>query len=152
MQTVDAEFTVPIVNDTTSDQSYGPATAYVNVDSFITAYSSGNYSIKNLKKATIESCLLTISNPDTDNNFANVQSCEIDFNSDVNTQIIHPATITNNPDVYADSLNVPVDNSMDVTSYMNAKQFNYTLKAKLRRPTTKVLNCAVHIKLNIEVQ
>lgn len=152
MQTVDAEFTLPIITDTTNSQSYGPTSTHVNVDSFITSYSSGNYTIKNLKKATIQSCLITINNPDSSNNFANVQSCEVDLNSDIITQMIHPATITNNPDIYADTLNVPVDNSIDLTSYMNSKQFNYTVKAKLRRATTKALTCTIHLKLNIEVQ
>jgi hypothetical protein len=152
MQTVDAQFTLPIVTDTTNTNSYGPATATVNVDSFITAYSSNNYNIKNLKSANIESCNITISNPDDKNNFANIQSCEVDLNSDVNKTIIHPATITNNPDTYSASLDVPVDNTIDLTSYMNAKQFNYTIKAKLRRATTKELTCTIHIKMHIEMQ
>ena len=152
MQTVDAQFTLPIITDVTNTQSYGPTSSYVNVDSFITAYSSGNYTIKNVKSAHMQSCTISIDSPDNKNNFANLESCEVDLNSDVNTTVIHPATITNNPDVFAGTINIPVDSTIDMKGYLNSKQFNYTIKAKMRRATTKSLNCTIHIKMNIEVQ
>ena len=152
MQTIDAQFTLPIVTDTTQQQAYGPTSSKINVDSFITAYSSGNYTIKNVKSAHIESCSITITNPDDKNNFANIQSCQVDLNSDAIQTMIHPASISNNPDQYAASIDVPVDNTIELKDYLNSKQFNYTVRAKMRRATTKEMTCTIQIKVHIEVQ
>ena len=152
LQTIDGQFTVPIITDTTQSQNAGTTTVYINVDSFIRASTGNNLGVNNISSVKVQSCSITAQNADSHNNFANFQSCDFSFSSDVNSSVIHPATITNNQDTYAASINLPVDNNLELKSYLTGHQFSYFIKAKMRRPTTKQINCTVHVQMNITVQ
>jgi hypothetical protein len=155
---IDAVVNVPAVKDTLLHGNMGTSTFTFNLDSMIKSKTGGAFSASSISKVTLNKCVLTIQNPDQANNFANFQLCDVFFNSDKNPTTAHMGTIPNNPDVYAESLNVPVDNTIDLKSYLYSPTssstnttFNYIYGGKLRRPTTKALTMNVHIEYTIHV-
>ncbi len=154
----DVTASVPIVPDTTLHSSMSSGTFTYNLDSMIKAETKNAFNITNIGKVTLKSCTVTIMNPDSANNFANFQQCNLSFYSNKNATPANIASISNNPDVYATVLNIPVDNTVDLKSYLysststTATTVNYVWGGKLRRATTKSLTIMVHVEYTIHVQ
>lgn len=149
METTTVEMVIPPVDTTVAFT--GAATNYYNVDSFIKASTANVLGINNITSAKIASCQITIDNPSTANNFANFKSCSASFHTNAKTDP-YTVSVANNPDVYATSLNLPVDTSADIRTYFNGNQFSYSLNGALRRATTDSLRCKMVVKFRMRVQ
>lgn len=142
-----AEFTILPTNSTTSFSK--SETFYMNLDSLIKA-NNAELAVNYLKTLTINSIEMTVLNPDTANNFANISSCTVSVSSNVNTTPIQIGSLASNPDVYTATLSIPVNQSVDIKEYAKtASTFNYTITGNLRRPVTKDVKCK--IKVNYKV-
>ena len=63
-------------------------------------------------------------------------------------------SVAGNPDVYAATLSVPINNTSNLASYVSSSgqtTFTYSLYAKARRATTKELNVSAHVAFHIHV-
>ena len=151
-QAVDVSFNVPIVTDTANFTSVGSGSFTYNIDSLIKAQTLNQLGLANIDQFTLTSCTMTIQNPDASNNFANFESAGGSLSTSANTTPITMGTITT-PDTYSATLNVPVTtaNLKAYVSPSGTTMFTYSVQAKARRATTKVLNVTVHVEYNIHV-
>jgi hypothetical protein len=149
----DVTITVPAVNDVQQHNEFGTGTFTYNIDSFIKAKTINKFGLSDISKLTLNKCQLTIINPDSANNFANFEQCNAVFSTTQNLVLAQIANITNNPDTYAGTLDIPVDKTIDLKSYFGTgtNTIDYAVGGKLRRPTTKELTIKVHIGYNIHV-
>jgi hypothetical protein len=152
----DVTITVPIVPDTLSHSNVGGGSFKYNLDSMIKAQTGSNtLGVSNISKVTLNSCQLTILNPDQSNNFANFESCYLNVSTSNNSTPVEAASITNNPDQYAETLSLPVSNNIDLKSYLssgnNTVTVSYSLGGKLRRATNKMVNINIHASYTIHV-
>jgi len=154
MQTASYSFTIPITSDTSKVNSLGNVSLSYNIDSFIKASTSNVLGLSNITSAKVNSVVFTLQNPDTANNFANIQNATVTFTSNASNTPYTLGGISNNPDVYAYTLNLQVDSTQNLISYISptTNQFNYSISAKLRRPTTDTLNCTVTVQFSVHVQ
>jgi hypothetical protein len=129
--------------------SVGPMTTNYNVDSFVRASTAGQLGAANISSVKLTSCVITINNPSIANNFGNFESCSASFYSNTDTNP-YTVNIANNPNSYATTLNLPVDQT-ELASYIG-NQFTYSLAGKLRRPTTTTLHCTVTFTYSVNVQ
>jgi len=150
MQTGSINIIVPATNYTTGTATFGPTTAYYNVDSFIKAQTGTLLGIDNVTSVKVVSVTLTINDATTANNLANLQSCFAEFSSDKDTNPFQ-VNLPNIPDVTASTISIPVDTSAELKSYIGTT-FTYSLSAKLRRPTTADMHCTIQYAFNVEVQ
>lgn len=144
----DIEFTIPQITAT------GPATlaskdVYLNVDSIIKANNS-KLSTSYIRSVYIKSCVVTMVDGDANNNFSALESCKVDFSSNVNTNLYSLAEITGNPDVEAYTLEIPVNSSVNLKDYFNATTFSYFLSGNARKTTSKDIMCKATIRYTLE--
>ena len=151
LQTVDVVLHVPPVADTLDHTAFATAAVAFNVDSFIKANTGNTLSASNISSAKVVKCQLAIQNPTTDDNFADFSKFDFAFSSDNVTAGTVIATVTDNPDSYADTYTMPVDSTKELSGYLHGTQFIYTLGGKLRRSTTDTVNVLVHLQLNVKV-
>jgi hypothetical protein len=70
--------------------------------------------------------------------------------SNVKTDYLGIATLATNPDAAAQTLDLPVNTSLDLKNYfLSANQFTYRITGKARKTTSKELNCKVLVKYTI---
>ena len=151
MQTASMDLVIPPYTDTNISVT-GSQTNYYNIDSFIKARTGGMMGLANITRAKLESCVLVLNNSTQAENFANFRSCIGTFYTNSNTTP-YVVNIASNPDVFADTLTLPVDTSADLTTYVNnGTQFTYSLGGRLRRATHDTLHCTATFKFNLHVQ
>lgn len=149
-----ADFQIPVTTDTASDSIIGNASFSYNIDSEIKAVTANAFGESNIQSVKLTSVVLTLSDADSADNFANFSNLSSTFYTSVNTTPFTISNIPNNPDTYSDSLNVPLANpDQDLKPYFGSSMtFNYQVIGKLRRATTKVLNCHAAITYSIAVK
>ena len=151
LQTASVDISIPPITDTSASSIIGTIVSVYNFDSFIKANTGNLLGVSNISSAKMVSCNLSLQNPDTVNNFADIQNATVIFLTNANTTPLNVATITNNPDTYASSLDLPVDATTDMSSYLHGNQLNYSINGKMRRHTTDTLICRVQLRLNVHV-
>ncbi len=149
MQTGTATITFPASGSTTGQINFGTTTVGYNVDSFIMASTANQLNSSNISSVKIVGMKLTLTNPNIENNFANLQSVNAAFTSNSN-QTPYIVSLGNIPDTYTTTIDLPVD-STELKSYLGS-QFTYTINAVLRRATTIPLNCTVSYQFSVVVQ
>lgn len=148
LDNADGEFTIPAIV-AVGEQSLGTDDIYMNLDSIIKAQNS-KVGSSNIKEVKITSCQLSLTNGDSKNNFSALESCTLEIKSNVKTDFIKMAGVSNNPDVEAQTLNLPVESSLDLKNYfLSANQFTYRISGKSRKKTDKELKCKVLVKYTI---
>jgi len=151
-----ADIQILATSDTTAQDTVGQVSFSYNIDSMIKAQTAGVLGYSNIQSVTITNITLTLNNADSSDNFANFTYVSAEFNTNASSSnsIYDIANIQNNPDTYSDSLNLPLLNpNQDLKQYFTSPlQFTYQIIAKLRRATTKTLNCHVAITYNISVK
>ena len=148
LKSADIEFTIPQITAT------GPATiankdVYLNVDSIIKANNS-KLNASNIRSVNIKSCTITMLDGDASNNFSALNACKVDFSSNVNTNFYTLAEITNNPDVEAYTLEIPVNATVNFKDYFNATTFSYKVSGDARKTTSKDIHCKATIEYDLE--
>lgn len=121
---------------------------YFNVDSAIKS-KAASFGVNNIKSAKLTSCQLTLLNATENNNIAAIQSCKAQLSAGGSQ--IALAEILNNPDSYATTLSLPVDNTVDLAAYLKATTFSYSLRGTLRRPITQQLDCKLTLTYKLEL-
>lgn len=148
LDNADGEFTIPIIISV-GEQSLGTDDIYMNLDSIIKAQNS-QVGAANIKEVKLKSCELSLSNGDSKNNFSALESCTLDIKSNVKTEYVRMAGTTSNPDAESQTLNLPVESSLDLKEYfLSANQFSYRISGKARKTTDKELRCKVLVKYTI---
>ena len=150
MQTDSVNVTIPVTTGVNGEITVGPSTTSYNVDSFIHSQTGNQLGISNITSVKIAAVTFTLTNPDSLNNFQDFESISASLYSNTNSTP-YTINIPSNPDVYAATLSPQVDSTVELKSYIGT-QFNYTLTGKLRRSTTKPLNCTITFKFNVAVQ
>jgi len=143
---------IPITTNTTSQASMATNSISYNIDSMIKAQTGGVVSYSSIKSVKITKMVLTLSDADAANNFANFEYAAGTFNTDATTAGPYTvASISNNPDVTSSTLDLPItDKDKDVKQYFKSNVvFTYAVIGKLRRATTKELHCHVDVTYTI---
>ena len=150
LHTGSVNIVIPASGVTAGTSTFGPTTVSYNVDSFIQAQTGTLLGVKNISSAKLASVTLTINDATPANNLANLQSVYAQFSSNTYpTPFV--VSVPNIPDVYASSINIPVDTSAELKSYLG-NQFIYSLTGQLRRATTQDMHCTVEYAFNIVVK
>lgn len=147
-QTVTADFTIapqPAGTQTLASFQFG-----INLDSVIKVQNS-SLGLGNIKSAKIKSITLTLTNATQADNFAVVSACEAGLTSNNNTTYKAFATLTNNPDAFATTLDIPVNPDVDLKDYFNATAFYYQVSGTTRRATSTTLQGKATVKFDISV-
>lgn len=147
-QTVTADFTIapqPVGTQTLASFQFG-----INLDSLIKIQNS-SLGLGNIKSAKIKSITLTLTNATQTDNFAVVSACEAGLYSSSNSTYKAFASLTSNPDTYSTTLDIPVNQDLDLKDYFNATAFYYTVSATTRRATTTTLQGKATVKFDVAV-
>jgi hypothetical protein len=151
MQTETVNVTIPVTTDTSGTITIGPTVTNFNVDSFVKAQTGNQLGAANINSVKLNSVIFSLNNAGLNaNNFSAFQSIAASFTSNTNSTP-YAITIANNPDVYATVLNVPVDTTVELKSYIG-NTFNYTVTGKLRHPTTIPLQCTISVTFSVNVK
>lgn len=142
-----------VIPPTPADSGYASGTASntINIDSVIKANTSNTLGVSNVTSLKLTSATMLIQNPDSADNFQNFSSCTASFYTNSNTTP-YQVTIANNPNVYESTLNLPIDSTVELKSYINGNQFTYSAGGNLRTSTTKSLTCTISFTFDIHVQ
>ncbi len=142
---------IPPASNTSSETTIGAGANNINVDSFVKAHTAGLLGAANILSVKLTSCTMTLENGNTNNSFANLQSCSASFAS--NTEVSpYKTSLVSNPDVFSTSISLPVDTAAELKNYLLGNQYNYTLGGKLRRATTDTLKCTINFHYRLRVQ
>jgi len=141
------DFTIPVI-DKTGQMDLAAFDVYVNVDSIIQA---NNLSVtaNNIQSVKITSCDIVMNDGDAQNNFAVLQSGKAELASNTKTDMLTVAELTDNPDVQAYTLSLPVNSNVNLKDYFNATTFSYKLSGFARRTTSKEIHCTATIHYNL---
>jgi hypothetical protein len=142
-------FSIPIITDVTRQVKAGEVVQQYNIDSIIKAETNGTFGIDDIDRIIVEEVKVKVNNPDNDNNLANFEDGMVTLSSSMNPT---PLTLATGPiaDVYADEKVLPAVSGTDIKGYLKSNMLTYTYNAKLRRPTTKALDCTLNVKFRIE--
>jgi hypothetical protein len=147
------DLTLPATSDTTGNSQVGDVVVNYNLDSMINAQSSGLANFSSVDKITLSSLTVEFTNPDNANNSANFQTWIASFATNINSDPYGLAYVENNADQYNSSLNMSIyDANKDLKPYFSsngATDISYFLGAKLRRATTKDLQCHLTVKYHV---
>jgi hypothetical protein len=146
LQTANVQFSIAPVNAGT-----GQLTMFqfgVNIDSVLKKENS-SIGIGNIKKVKVKSITLTLSNATQADNFGSFSACEAGLASNTKPDYATFAALTSNPDTYATTLSIPV-NDVDLKDYFGSTVLYYRLTGTARRATTTTLNGTATIKFDIE--
>jgi len=154
MNGASADFVIPPYSDTSAQQTLATQSFSYNADSAIKSVSGGLLSMSIVSSIKVKSITLTLSDATTASNFANFSYAGVTFNTNASSSstLYTLADISNNPDVYSNSLTLNVPSStQNLKSYFsNNVTITYSAIAKLRRATTDSLHC--HANITYEVQ
>ncbi len=122
-----------------------------NLDSCIKANTGGSLSISNISGFKISSCVLTVTNPDSANNFQDFQSMNVGFTSSAVTTTYNLGCTQ--PDTYSETMTLaPLDTTADMSSYLQGSNFNYSVKGQMRHGTTDSMKCNAVFTFSIHVK
>jgi hypothetical protein len=143
------------LSDTLQHDLLGTGTFTYNVDSIIKANTKNKLGLSNVENLQVIACTITIQNPDTADNFANFQASQVSFYTNSNSTPVTIGTVTNNPDMYAPALSVPLNNNPNLKNYISPvgpTTFTYSIGGKARRTTNIALNVLLHVEYHISVK
>ncbi len=158
VRTVNIDMLIPPVSDTSGLLTLGSGCINYDVDSFLKndqMYLGNSYELKQLTKASVTSCFITIANATPSSSFANLSSCSAEVYTDVNPipQIVSESGI---PDLYNSELVFTTIPGDDLKQYFrndlaNVKTFCYGIKGKLRKPITDTLKCRITLVVDLHL-
>ncbi|MBS1584542.1 MAG: hypothetical protein JSS82_03165 [Bacteroidetes bacterium] len=148
MQSSTVDFTIPVITST-NDTSFVAFNSHLDIDSIIRANSQ--FSANNIKSAKLESVTVSFENGDEVNNFGALQNYKVLFASNNKPDMITVAQNDNNPDDHSSEISLPVVTGQELKDYFKATEFSYIIQGRMRRATTKELNCHAVIKYKVKV-
>lgn len=121
-----------------------------DADKAIKENTENKLNINNVKSAKLKKCVLTITDANNDNNWANFESGKLHFH--VNNSSPEVVIDITNPDVYSDKLEIPADKfPADMTPYIKGTKAYWKLEGKARRTTTKELTLKAEMEYDVAV-
>jgi hypothetical protein len=133
----------------------GSTTVNVDIDSIIKSKTANTYGINNVDEFKLKSCELTIlTGSSTANNFANFKSAKASITTNANLTPSLVGEVTNNPNVFATSLTLPVNTTTNYKNYLPSSgpvTIMYDMKGALRAPVTAPMTVKVVAKYSIHV-
>ncbi|MCU7550543.1 hypothetical protein OCK74_15600 [Chitinophagaceae bacterium LB-8] len=144
----DYEFTIPIIANT-NEATLSTTTVNFNVDSAIKANTKGFFGVGILKQINPEEVTLNLLNANDLNNLANFESFKVQVTTPSNSTPTVIASMTN-PDTYAATTKLTVDNSKDLLDLLKASSITYKVIGKARRITTQPLKAQLIVKLKFK--
>lgn len=142
------DFTIPVQSTIGTKGDVGSVVQNYNLDSLISAETGGAFGLDDIKSVELKTIEVVILNPDATNNLANFEEGWCVFSSDQNMTPIGIATGLI-PDTYADSYVMTPVPGINLKDYMTGKVYTYVMQSKLRRATTKALNCKLKVAFQI---
>lgn len=146
----DIDFTIPIISQTSSTTTISDVDVVMNIDSIIKA-NNVKLSSKNIKSVKLKSCTFNMIDGDANNNFSALESVSVKIKSSNKTDYTTLVDITNNPNVEAYSLTVPINTTIDLKDYFDATSFSYSIGGVARKTTTKEIKCKATLKYSLSV-
>lgn len=144
-----AEFIIPATG--TGDGSVSSANVYLNLDSLINA-SSNKVNSSNIKEVRLTSCQLTLIAPPSNQSFGDFSAAGLQMWSNKNSTPVTMAQVTNNPDVQANTITLPLNSNVDLKNYfVSANTFSFKLNWTARRALSQEMRCRVLLKYNLVV-
>lgn len=131
---------VPPSTATGSYTSIGTASIVWNLDSIIKAQTRGAMGLKDIDEFKFHSCKLTILNAEADNNFDAFSDVRLYFSTTANSSQTLLGEVNNNPDSYADTLNIPINNTTNMKAYIPTSglvTINFDLGGQMRKTRSK---------------
>ena len=136
----------------TSEGTIGSKVQSFNLDSAVKAKTNGEFGAGDVTSVKMKQIVMTIANPDEQNNFSNFESARFTFASNAGA---------NTPEVQVASFTFPTTNTSTVTytapengaelrAYLNGNQLTYNVYGKLRRYTTKALTVSVKVTMKVK--
>lgn len=147
-QSADIDFSIPVTP--AGEQNLAEANVTLNIDSVIKAYNS-SVGVNNIKSAKVIALTLEVLDADSANNLALVEAAKVILSSDTKPTPVTIGELTNNPDEYKTSIDIPLNGDVDLAEYLRSNNYTYTLWAKTRRGTTKEVHCKAVVKYDIVV-
>lgn len=149
MSSTNVAFTIPVISQT-GNVTIGQQSVAVNIDSIIHA-NNAELSVSNIKSVKLTSCTITMTDGDAANNFSALQSCSATLSSNSKPTPVELANLSNNPDVEAYTLELPVNTTEDLKDYFTGSSFTYSLSGSARKTTSKPINCTATINYTLNV-
>jgi hypothetical protein len=154
-----SEFTIPVISNTNSGQLAGAFEASVNVEEEMHKV-TGEFGINNITDLRITALKLElVDTPITEeNNLGNLEGIQAEISG--GGKKVTLTRVTDNPSSRTGSVMLPVSASggvfdgipnTDLKDILNASPFNYDIRVKLRKPTTKELKARVTASYTVTV-
>jgi len=134
-----------------SNGDYDSITSFyykMNMDSFVKSYNS-DFDTSSIRSVKLNSCVITIKDADTMNNFSNFHTTNIGLTSGTNRNLYRIAAFTDIVDTNAYFVNIPKSYNPNLAVYYKSDSVRYRFYGNLRRPTTKEINATANITLDI---
>jgi hypothetical protein len=144
----DVQFTIPVIA-TTNEATIGTSNVNFNVDSTIKANTGGVFGVDILKQVNPEEVTLSLLDPNQLNNLANFESLKVQVSTSSNSNPIVIASMAN-PDTYAATVNLTVDNSKQLIDVLKSSSVRYEVIGKARRITTQPIRAQLIVKLKFK--
>jgi len=141
-------FTINEITTINTQFDLGLLSQRVNLDSLIKDQTGNAFGLDDIKSINLEEVVITILNPDPANNVANFEQGNLIFATNTSPSPVIVASGLN-PDVYAESWNMPVDKTINLADHLKGTQLLYVLSGRARRVTTKKLNCQMVVKFKV---
>lgn len=143
----DIQFTIPVV--TTTETTIGTSNVNFNIDSIIKANTGGVFGVDVLKQVNPEEVTLNLLDPTDANNLANFENLKVQVTTSSNGSPIVIASMAN-PDTYASTVNLTVDNSKQLIDILKSSSVRYDVIGKARRVTTQPIKAQLIVKLRFK--
>lgn len=112
----------------------------INADSFVKSFNA-DYDTSSIRSVLLNSCVLTLPNGSTVDNFRNFHTANIGVSSGTYGKITRIATFMDIVDTAAYSLNIPRWYDQNLATYFKSDSICYHFYGNVRKASTAVLNC-----------
>lgn len=127
----------------------GTYTQSFNFDSTIKANTNNSFNAGDVTSVKVKKIVMTLSNGNAANNFANFESARFTFSSDIKLDPVTIASVTF-PDTLSTAITIIPANSPELKPYLGGSKLYYNVFGKLRRTTTQSLPITVKVTLAIK--
>jgi hypothetical protein len=146
-----SEFTIPVISNTNSGQLAGSFEASVDIEKEMHKV-TGEFGLQNITDLRITAFKLELVDTPImeDNNLGNFEGIQVEISSAGKKATL--ARVTDNSSAKSGSILVPGSvSTADLKEILAASPFNYDIRVKLRKPTTKELKAKVTASYTITV-
>lgn len=137
-------FEVPVILKTSEYDSLTSFNFLINMDSFVKSVDS-KFDTSNIQSVKLNSCVFTLDNNTTPDNFANFHTFSVGLTSGKVASLVKIATATDIPDTAAYFLNVPKSYDWELKHYFRSDSLHYTIFGNTSKLSGDSLACKATI-------